>query len=111
MAQMDQMKREMERAWIELRRYGRVIAQNTRQAKLQTAEAKERMDRRYLALQNLIYEKQHLELELAQCRDLAYAFGLWPCKVDAQNNLSRCAADSGIGILKDGDRSAACRGR
>ena len=64
----------MEKTWIEMRQLGRDVAQQARQAQQSTADAKERMDRRFLALQNLIYEKQHLELELAQCRDLTCVF-------------------------------------
>ncbi len=63
----------MERLWVQLRQQSRDVASETRQAKQTTGEAKERMDREYLLLQNLVYEKQHLELELAQCRDLTYA--------------------------------------
>lgn len=39
------------------------------EAKSNTLKAKEEMDRQSFAVQNLIYEQRHLELELEQCRD------------------------------------------
>lgn len=40
--------------------------------KQQTADARHEMDQTYLGLQNLQYEKRHLEMEIDKCRQFAY---------------------------------------
>jgi hypothetical protein len=45
----------------------------TRQHKEQTAAARQEMDQSHLQLQNLLYEKRHLEREIEKCRQFAYA--------------------------------------
>ncbi|KAF8165330.1 Fms-interacting protein-domain-containing protein [Crassisporium funariophilum] len=43
----------------------------TRLSKEQTAEARQEMDQSHLNLQNLLYEKRHLEREIEKCRQFA----------------------------------------
>ena len=43
----------------------------TRAHKQQTAETRHDMDQTYLGLQNLLYEKRHLEREIEKCRQFA----------------------------------------
>jgi len=43
----------------------------TRVAKEKTAEARQEMDQSHLNLQNLLYEKRHLEREIEKCRQFA----------------------------------------
>jgi len=43
----------------------------TRLAKEKTAEARQEMDQSHLNLQNLLYEKRHLEREIEKCRQFA----------------------------------------
>jgi hypothetical protein len=43
----------------------------TRARKLATAEARQEMDQTNLGLQNLLYEKRHLEREIEKCRQFA----------------------------------------
>lgn len=44
----------------------------TRAQKQATADARLQMDHTYLGLQNLLYEKRHLEREIEKCRQFAY---------------------------------------
>lgn len=46
----------------------------TRLAKEKTAEARQEMDQSHLNLQNLLYEKRHLEREIEKCRQFAWVF-------------------------------------
>jgi THO complex subunit 5 len=43
----------------------------TRVHKQATAEARQEMDQTHLGLQNLLYEKRHLEREIEKCRQFA----------------------------------------
>lgn len=43
----------------------------TRLAKEKTADARQEMDQSHLNLQNLLYEKRHLEREIEKCRQFA----------------------------------------
>ena len=43
----------------------------TRHKKETTAEARQDMDQSHLGLQNLLYEKRHLEREIEKCRQFA----------------------------------------
>jgi THO complex subunit 5 len=43
----------------------------TRARKQATAEARQEMDQTHLGLQNLLYEKRHLEREIEKCRQFA----------------------------------------
>jgi THO complex subunit 5 len=43
----------------------------TRACKQATAEARQEMDQSHLGLQNLLYEKRHLEREIEKCRQFA----------------------------------------
>ena len=43
----------------------------TRASKEQTAAARQEMDQSHLNLQNLLYEKRHLEREIEKCRQFA----------------------------------------
>jgi THO complex subunit 5 len=43
----------------------------TRAGKQATAEARQEMDQSHLDLQNLLYEKRHLEREIGKCRQFA----------------------------------------
>lgn len=43
----------------------------TRIHKQATAEARQEMDQTHLGLQNLLYEKRHLEREIEKCRQFA----------------------------------------
>jgi len=43
----------------------------TRTRKDATAVARQEMDQSYLGLQNLLYEKRHLEREIEKCRQFA----------------------------------------
>lgn len=44
----------------------------TRTHKQATADARQDMDQTHLGLQNLLYEKRHLEREIDKCRQFAY---------------------------------------
>ena len=44
----------------------------TRAHKQATVDARHEMDQTYLGLQNLLYEKRHLEREIEKCRQFAY---------------------------------------
>lgn len=48
----------------------------TRTHKQATADARQDMDQTHLGLQNLLYEKRHLEREIDKCRQFAYALPL-----------------------------------
>ena len=45
----------------------------SRAHKQATADARHDMDQTHLSLQNLLYEKRHLEREIDNCRQFAYA--------------------------------------
>lgn len=45
-----------------------------RQYKQQTSEARALMDESLLKLQNLLYEKRHLEKEIEKCREYGYVY-------------------------------------
>ncbi|KAH9938620.1 Fms-interacting protein-domain-containing protein [Fomitopsis serialis] len=46
----------------------------TRVQKQATADARQQMDHTYLSLQNLLYEKRHLEREIEKCRQFASVY-------------------------------------
>lgn len=46
------------------------------QAKASTSQARVRMDRAQLELQNLVYQQQHLEAEIIKCNEYESAYGL-----------------------------------
>ncbi|KZT74421.1 hypothetical protein DAEQUDRAFT_782111 [Daedalea quercina L-15889] len=46
----------------------------TRAQKQATADARQQMDHTYLGLQNLLYEKRHLEREIEKCRQFASVY-------------------------------------
>ncbi|TFY54067.1 hypothetical protein EVJ58_g9077 [Rhodofomes roseus] len=46
----------------------------TRVQKQTTADARQQMDHTYLGLQNLLYEKRHLEREIEKCRQFASVY-------------------------------------
>ena len=48
----------------------------TRTHKQATADARQDVDQTHLGLQNLLYEKRHLEREIDKCRQFAYALPL-----------------------------------
>jgi len=53
----------------ELKTINRDIHLHSRQEKIATQEAKSEVDRLRLGLQNLNYERLHLEQEIAKCED------------------------------------------
>ncbi|KAJ3196248.1 THO complex subunit 5 [Irineochytrium annulatum] len=55
--------------FLELQKLNRATLFHTRSMKSVTAEAKQSMDRLYLSLQNLNYEKMYLQREIAKCKD------------------------------------------
>ena len=56
----------------QLKAHNRAANGQTRSHKQATAEARTQMDQAHLALQNLLYEKRHLEREIEKCRQFAY---------------------------------------
>lgn len=52
-----------------------------------TADARHDMDQTHLRLQNLLYEKRHLEREIEKCRQFAYVPAPW-CRLLAPLNQS-----------------------
>ncbi len=55
-----------------LKALNRAANNATRAHKNATANARQEMDQTYLGLQNLLYEKRHLEREIDKCRQFAY---------------------------------------
>lgn len=55
-----------------LKALNRAANHATRAHKQATADARHEMDQTYLGLQNLLYEKRHLEREIEKCRQFAY---------------------------------------
>ena len=55
-----------------LKALNRAANHATRAHKQATADARREMDQTYLSLQNLLYEKRHLEREIDKCRQFAY---------------------------------------
>jgi THO complex subunit 5 len=55
-----------------LRAYARATNTETRLRKEATGAARHDMDQSYLGLQNLQYEKPHLEREIDKCRQFAF---------------------------------------
>ena len=55
-----------------LKSLNRAANNATRLHKDVTAEARLEMDESHLQLQNLLYEKRHLEREIEKCRQFAY---------------------------------------
>ena len=55
-----------------LRLLNRSANATTRARKQATTEVRHEMDQTYLDLQNLLYEKRHLEREIEKCRQFAY---------------------------------------
>ena len=49
----------------------------TRAHKQATADSRQEMDHTYLGLQNLLYEKRHLEREIEKCRQFACVCSRW----------------------------------
>lgn len=58
--------------FAQLKAANRAANTATRQAKDATAAARQEMDQSHLGLQNLLYEKRHLEREIEKCRQFAY---------------------------------------
>jgi hypothetical protein len=56
----------------QLKSLNRIANTATRVRKQNTAEARQEMDQTHLGLQNLLYEKRHLEREIEKCRQFAY---------------------------------------
>lgn len=54
-----------------IRHLSRTAVGATRQKKDATGEARQEMDQSHLGLQNLLYEKRHLEREIEKCRQFA----------------------------------------
>lgn len=59
-----------------LKALNRAANSATRNHKQATADARHDMDQTHLGLQNLQYEKRHLEREIEKCRQFAYAHSL-----------------------------------
>ena len=55
----------------QLKAHNRAANAETRSHKQATADARTQMDQAHLALQNLLYEKRHLEREIEKCRQFA----------------------------------------
>ena len=55
----------------QLKAHNRVANAQTRSHKQATVDARTQMDQAHLALQNLLYEKRHLEREIEKCRQFA----------------------------------------
>ena len=55
----------------QLKAHNRAANAQTRSHKQATADACTQMDQAHLALQNLLYEKRHLEREIEKCRQFA----------------------------------------
>jgi hypothetical protein len=55
----------------QLKAHNRAANAQTRSHKQATADARAQMDQAHLALQNLLYEKRHLEREIEKCRQFA----------------------------------------
>ena len=55
----------------QLKAHNRAANAQTRSHKQATADARTQMDQAHLALQNLLYEKRHLEREIDKCRQFA----------------------------------------
>ena len=55
----------------QLKALNRAANGQTRSHKQATADARTQMDQAHLALQNLLYEKRHLEREIDKCRQFA----------------------------------------
>ncbi len=55
-----------------LKAVNRAFNQATRLTRETTTAARQEMDQSHLGLQNLLYEKQHLEREIQKCRQFAY---------------------------------------
>jgi len=55
----------------QLKAHNRAANAQTRSHKQATADARTQMDQAHLALQNLLYEKRHLEREIEKCRQFA----------------------------------------
>ena len=60
-----------------LRAHNRILNGATRAHKQETADTRHEMDQTYLLLQNLLYERRHLEREIEKCRQFAYAATLF----------------------------------
>lgn len=56
----------------QLKAHNRAANAQTRSHKQATADARTQMDQAHLVLQNLLYEKRHLEREIEKCRQFAY---------------------------------------
>ena len=54
-----------------LKALNRAANHATRAHKQATADSRQEMDHTYLGLQNLLYEKRHLEREIDKCRQFA----------------------------------------
>ena len=61
-----------------LKALNRAANHATRAHKNATADARQEMDQTYLSLQNLLYEKRHLEREIEKCRQFAYVDDMYP---------------------------------
>ena len=55
-----------------LKALNRAANHATRAHKQASADSRPEMDQTYLGLQNLLYEKRHLEREIEKCRQFAY---------------------------------------
>ena len=63
-----------------LKALNRAANHATRAHKNATADARHEMDQTYLSLQNLLYEKRHLEREIEKCRQFACVPLISPCR-------------------------------
>lgn len=77
-----------------LKSLNRTANTSTRIHKEATSAARQDMDQSHLGLQNLLYEKRHLEREIEKCRQFAYVsriyrVNLWVLNL-SQFYLSRC---------------------
>ena len=55
-----------------LKALNRAANHATRAHKQASADSRQEMDQTYLGLQNLLFEKRHLEREIEKCRQFAY---------------------------------------
>jgi THO complex subunit 5 len=58
----------------QLKAANRAAHASTHQAKDVTALARQEMDQAHLGLQNLLYERRHLEREIEKCRQFAWVY-------------------------------------
>lgn len=78
----------------QLKAHNRAANGQTRSHKQATADARTQMDQAHLALQNLLYEKRHLEREIEKCRQFAYVLPRprYPFSLSFSSSLWRTGA-------------------